>query len=180
MDGDIKKRKATLMIIITQVDNRRSGRAVLQLYAQAQLVQLFLRHNARNLNKVGFVNLMARVHQRLCQSAVIRQQQQSFGIEVQAANRENSLRQVLHEIGNTAAVLRVGHRGDNSPWLIEHVISLGFLGNRLAVNADAHLVGIKLAAQLGNHLTVHADAACRNNFFCFAAGGNACCRQDFL
>ena len=82
---------------------------------------------------------MARMHQRLCQRTVIRQQQQSFGIEVQAAYRENSLRQVLHEIGNAAAVLRIGHRGDYSPRLIEHVICLSLLGNRLAVNADAYL-----------------------------------------
>ena len=116
------------------------------------------------------------MHQSLRQRTVVRQKQQALGIEIQAAYREHTLRQILDKIGNAAAVLRIGHCRHHSTRLVEQVIGLCLLRHRLAVDADTHSCSIKLAAQLGNNLAVDTDAACGNYFFCFAAGGNTCSR----
>jgi hypothetical protein len=75
----------------------------------------------------------------------------------------------------------IADRGDIAFGLVEHEIeeALGRFDG-FAIDADGVGVGISFGAEFGDDLAIESDPAGGDDFFGFAAGGNAGGGEDFL
>ena len=65
----------------------RLGRAVFKIDAPAQDIQGFLGRNAADLRSIGFRDVVARVGQTVQKLPIVGQEDQTFRVNIQPANR---------------------------------------------------------------------------------------------
>jgi len=91
--------------------------------------------------------------------AVVGEEQQTFGVVVEAADGENPHPKALEKVGHDGAPFGVLQGGDIPHRLIEkNVHALLVNGDRFAVDGNGVPGGVGLGAQLGDRRTVHRDA----------------------
>ena len=99
-----------------------------------------------------------RMHHPVRQLAVVRQQQQPFGIAVKPADGIEALGRV-DEIHHGSALTLVARRRDVAAWFIEHDVAAALRPNHLAIDANGVRIGIGFAAKLGDDDAIHGDPA---------------------
>lgn len=93
------------------------GEAVVKRHAVAQRLQCRLRDFALHLHPVGLGQLPARVADACLQRAVVGEQQQAFGIVVEASGRVNAGQ--VDEIGQHRATVLVAELAEHQEGLVE-------------------------------------------------------------
>ena len=104
----------------------RQGHFAVQFHAAGKGNQLFFGNIRPNGNPIGLGNMAARVHDVVGKFAVIRQQQESFGVLVQSADGVNPFFHAVQQVHDTAAVEFIGSGGDIASGLVQHEITLDF------------------------------------------------------
>lgn len=137
---------------------------------------------AADPDKIGLIDLLFRVHQRVGQFSVVGQEQQSLGIAVEPTDGIDALRQVRDQLGDGAAALFIVHGGHEAARLAEHAVDLFRLLPRPdtdAVELDDVLFPVRLLAE-ADGIAVDAHAAVRDQLLSLAAGDAGAARQNFL
>ena len=118
--------------------------------------------------------MAARVHDVVGKFAVIRQQQQSFGVLVQSADGVNPFFHAVQQVHDTAAVEFIGSSGDIASRLVQHEITLYFSARDAnGFSVDRNEVGTGcLVAELDG-MSIQLDFSGSNQGFRLAAGAVA-------
>src|SRR5262249_34179735 len=91
--------------------------------------------------------------------AVIGQNQQTFGVEVESADRIHVLADISQEINHGRAALRIRARRDVSFRLVPQEIPMPFWPrDPSSVHSDVVARGIRLRAELANRRAIYRDA----------------------
>jgi len=133
----------------------------------AQTLELVIIRDAEHTHVVRALELMARMRHHLGEVAVVGEQQQTFRVVVESADRiEISLHTELgQQIDDRLAVLWIRARGDHARRLVEQVVLLG-VGKLQppAVDLDVVALGIGFRAELRHDLAIDLNTALRNQF----------------
>ena len=121
---------------------------------------------------VLFVDAVAGVHHAVRDLAVIRQQQQSLGLPVEPANRDDALVD-RHEVHDGVAAAFVGCRCDVAAGLVQQDIAPTDGWDQLAVNLDLLGTGVNLAAEFGDDLAVDPHTPVEDQFLRAPSGCDA-------
>ncbi len=164
-------------------DAQEIGRAVFQLDAVQQLLTHAFSQLADHAHRIFTLDAVTRMHETVCQIARGGQHQQTFGVEVEAADREplGGLHgRQLVEHRRTAFRISVADDFASRFVIQQHARRLvGQLAlDRLAV--DANLVGRHDALADVGRLAVHRHAAGDDQFFHVAARAHAGFGQHFV
>ena len=113
------------------------------------------------------------------ESAVVGEQQQPFGVDVEPADRDQARQAGRQRRENRPPSLRIARGGDEPPRFVKQKEPRTLaLAKRLAI--DAHVVGIAdVEGGAVEYLAIDADAAFGNPGFGVAAGANARPSHDF-
>ena len=120
------------------------------------------------------------MHESMRHVAIVGEEQETFGLFVQATNMEEPLWVPSHKISHTRASLIVGHGGHNAGGLVQH--EYDHCSDKLdypAVKRDLIARGIDACAQIGND-AVHSNAPSTNQRITCAARPNPSLRQRLL
>ena len=123
---------------------------------------------------------MLRMRQDVVELAVIRHEEQPFGVIVKASDRENALTYISEIVHDRAPPLRVGDRRDDIIRLVEEEIAFPLRAD--AFSGDLYAIGnrISFAPQLADDLAIHTDLSRCDQFFSLAAGADARMAQYLL
>ncbi|OGL03325.1 MAG: hypothetical protein A3I03_12705 [Candidatus Rokubacteria bacterium RIFCSPLOWO2_02_FULL_68_19] len=137
----------------------RLGQAVGQHDTPLPPRQVAARHAPLNLDFVHSLHLEARVEQALGQRAVVGEEEQPLGVEVEPPHRKEPGALVLHEVEHDRATARIAPGGEIPAGLIQQDVALGLRGrNGAAIHEDDVALRIGGGA-LGRHrLAVDGDA----------------------
>ena len=113
-----------------------------------------------DLNLVDARDLVARMEEAVAELAVIGEQEQALGVEVEATDGEQPLGARGQEIDHNGPALGIAPARHVTARLVqEHVAMRGNRGQRPPVDGDDVALGIGLRAGLAPDLAVDADAA---------------------
>ncbi|MEA2528290.1 MAG: hypothetical protein QOF73_5517 [Thermomicrobiales bacterium] len=125
------------------------------------------------------VEFIARMHDPIGHIAVIRQEEQSFGVAVKASDRIDPFRH-LDEVHHGPSVPLVLRRRDIATWLVQDQVS-GTLGTEnFAVDTDLCRGGIDFRAKLGHDLTIDTHPTFGDHGFRAAPRCDASGRKNAL
>ena len=156
-------------------------RAVLEPDPGQQATHRRLLHDAGHLGDVGLLQLVRRVGDPLGEVAVVGQQDEALGVGVEPADVEEPLGPVGDQLAQRATALRVRHRRDHAPGLVERQVDVGRDRRQpLAVDPHHRRGGVDLGAQPGDHLAVDLDEAGEHQLLALAPAGDAGGRQQLL
>jgi excinuclease ABC subunit C len=146
-------------------------------------VQIVLIGHAENLHLVFALDLVTGMRQAGREITVARQQQQPFRLVVEPPNRiyvvaYSTFRQ---QVDDGRPSLRIGAADDITARFVEKKIKAAS-GTLEPATIDPNVVGvgIGLRSELGDRLTVYADAPVSDVGLCRTARGNTSGRKDFL
>ena len=106
----------------------------------------------------------------LAQFAVIRHENQAFGIVVEAPHVENTLVFVTHDVAQRIAALRVFHGAEHLARLVEcEGDVVGVEAHAGTIHAHLLCMGVDPGAQFGDQLAVDFDATVGDHLFALAA-----------
>ena len=136
---------------------------------------------AADFDEIGFGNVRGGFGELLGESAVVCEEEESFGGVVEAADGIDARGKIAEELHDGGAAFRVAGGGDVAFRFVEHEIdgSLGGLDG-FAVDGDGVGGGVGFSAECGDDFAVDGDAAGEDEFFGFAAGGDAGGGEEFL
>lgn len=128
---------------------------------------------------VLLIEPILRVHHAVRNVTVIGQEEQTFGVTIEAAHRVDPLRH-RDEIHHRAPIALILGRCDVAARLVEQDVArtLGF--EQLTVDAYLRSDRIRFGAELGDGDAVDADATFAYEIFCGAARANASRSEDAL
>ena len=160
---------------------RRSRQAIFQFNAPLQCPDFGIVEYTLDLDQIRFLDMVPWVEKRLGEVPVIRQQHESFTIEIQAADRKYAHRHAAQKIFHGRAAFGILKRGHHVLRLVQQNIDIGLCGAQmLAVDFDMVAVRIDLRAEFSDHAAVDRDAAGRDQFFSLTPGGQAGSRNQLL
>jgi hypothetical protein len=123
---------------------------------------------------VGFVNHIAGMLDPLGEVAVVGQQEGPFGVEIEAANRENAGRDLWQKRDNRRSPLWVGESGDIAGRFVKEIgDQLVFPDNRAAIADDLLSHRVDLEARDGDHPAIDHHSAGGYHLFGTTAGTDA-------
>ena len=129
---------------------------------------------------VDLRHMVARMHKLVGQLPVVGQQKQTLAVPVQPSDGVDASGNVGDQIGDAAAPLFVGHRGDVPPGLIEHNVPEPFvLLDPDPVHGDDVTAGVDGHSEPGR-TSVDRYASGFNQLLRPPAGGDAGLREKFL
>jgi hypothetical protein len=157
------------------------GRFGGKLDAGSEPVELLFAGLAAYLDKIGLRDVRGRSSQLLHQVAVIGEQQESLGVEIEAPDGEDALADIANEIHDGGAAFGIADRGHELPGLVEHDVDM-LLGALDAFAVDADIVGLKVGfrAERGYGFTVNGYTSASDELLCLATGSIACGGEDLL
>jgi hypothetical protein len=166
---------------LQQAHHRRRGAFALDAHAAAHPVQAVLGRLAAHARVVLPLDLVFRMEQLLGERAVIGQEQQSFGVVVEAAHRVDVLADVGQQVEHGRPPLGVLARRHVAPRLVEQDVAMT-RGDADARTVDADVVASRFCArsEFQHGGAVHRDAALRDERFGGPTRGDACGREDLL
>ena len=118
--------------------------------------------------------------QDVVELAIIRHEEQSFGVIVKTSDRENALTDISEIVHDRAPPLRVGDGRDDIIRLVEKEIAFPLRTYALSGNLDAIGNRIGFTPQLADDLAIHTDLSRCDQFFSLAAGTDARMAQYLL
>lgn len=135
--------------------------------------------------EIGLGHTETGVSQAVCQFAVICNDEQSGGLEVESADGEESgLGWVVDVVHDGAAIGTgfIGERGEHACGLVEHEVEEAFGGfaHGAAIDHDAIDAGGDEAGQGGDDLAIDFDGTGFDESFAFASGCDAGVGHDAL
>ena len=130
-------------------------------------------------NVVLLVKLIARVHDAVRDVAVVGQQQETFGVAIEAADRVDPLRDP-DDIHHGAAIPLILGRRDVSARLVEDQVPRTLRPEEFSVNLDLGAVGIGLRAEFGDDSTIDRHPPGRDQRFRRPARSDAACGENAL
>ena len=130
---------------------------------------------------VGLLNLVLGVHDVLAELAIVRHENQAFGIIIQTAHVENTLVLVSDDVAQSVASLGILHGAQHAFRLVQSERDMiGIHANTGAVHTDFLMFRIDASAQFGNKLAVDFDTSFSNDLFTFATGSESCLSKKLL
>jgi hypothetical protein len=159
--------------------------AIVERDAVPQRLDLFAAELGVHLDVIGLGDVVARGEQPRRQIAIVGQEQDAFGVEVEPTDRFDRHRQVRQVVHHRRAATVIGHRGDASLGLIEQDIEVVERHHRFAVDQHLVAVGVDLGPEHRHDGTVDLDATGDDQFFglaarCDARGGKIPLQADRL
>ena len=124
---------------------------------------------------------LARMEQRLRNTAVVGQQHQPFAVEIEPPDRKHTHPDAAQKIGDRRTAGRIAHRGDDVLRLIQH--HKGLRRCRLdvaAVHFDMVLCRIDFHPHFAHNRPIDRHAALRDQFLRLAARGQTGIGDHFL
>jgi hypothetical protein len=147
----------------------RAADAGLELDASGQTLELALVGRRVDAHTVDLLDAVARVHQVVRQLAVVREQQQSARVGVEAPDRKQATPR-RQEFADRAAALGIVERGDDADRLVEReVAKRGRHRQRSPGDLDPVAAGLDLRPELAHDLAVDANATFLDQLVTFAA-----------
>jgi hypothetical protein len=125
------------------------------------------------------VELVPRVHDAVRDVAVVRQQQQTFGVAVEPAHRVDPLRDP-DDVHHRAAIPLVLRRRDVATRLVEDQVPRTLRPQELPIHPDLGAVGIGLRAEFGHDLTIDGHPPGRDEFLRRPSRSDATRGEDAL
>src|SRR4051812_19028695 len=157
------------------------GAAVLEPHAGDEPRDLLGLRYPGHLGEIGATNAVARVHELVREVAVVRDQERSLGVVIEAADRVDALVDAHEVLRDGRTALGIGERGDGRRGLVEQEIDLVLrLGDDAAVHADDIVRGVGFGAELANDRAVQLDAALLDELLRLPPRSDAGVREDFL
>jgi len=149
-----------------QLHGRRP--AAFEKNTAAELLYCFGCEPATQLRTVDFVDAEARMRQRKCEIAVVRQKKYARGIIVETPHRNEScrLRTTLraNDIVDGAPAFRIAHRRDDTDGFVENQHFALRHDDRAAIDLDA-IAFLNSRTELANEAAVHANVTGDDQFF---------------
>ncbi|KZL29242.1 hypothetical protein PsWM33_00024 [Pseudovibrio sp. WM33] len=134
-----------------------------------QGIQLLLSHLAVGAHAVAAQPASCRQLNHAGKATIIGQQQQTFGVDVQAANSHNAWHVSRQDVKNSFTTLRVFIRGYRATWFVEQPEARPLTGwQRFAINDNLVFLG-NGKSWCFQHGAVDADTASFNPCFCITA-----------
>jgi hypothetical protein len=99
-----------------------------------------------------------RMHHAVGELAVIREQEQTFGIAIEPADRIEPFR-CLHQFHHRLAVAVVAGGGNETAWFVEHHVAAALRAHHFAIDANFVVGGIGFGAKFRNGVAVYGNAA---------------------
>src|ERR1051326_446112 len=99
------------------------------------------------------LDFVARMRQALGEVAVIRKDEETFGLRVEPADIEEAWQMRRQQIEDRVARVRIVARGDETRRLMEHDVEPALAVNQFAVNFDVVAV-CRLGAEVSAHLAI--------------------------
>ncbi|MNE66196.1 hypothetical protein D3C80_1617310 [compost metagenome] len=124
--------------------------------------------------------MVLRMGQQIRKLPIIRQQQKSFCVIVQAAHRVYPLLDPLQIIRYYLAALVIGCACNDTLGLVEHNVDFIFAPDQFSGHLNNILFGVHFRAKRSYELPVDLHFTGQNHFFTLASGRNTCLRQNFL
>ena len=165
---------------LEQADAVRGQPLPFHAHARGQPRQRLLAGDVAHLGLVHPRHLVARVGDALGEVAVVGEDDEALGADVEAADREQPGHRG-HQAHHGGTALRIVARRDHAPRLVEEEV------DRLRGGSDAHAVhadvvggDVRLRSQLADGLAVHGDAAVGHHLLGRAPRRDARPGQDLL
>ncbi len=138
--------------------------------SMAQLLNIFFLRLARDLHQISLRDVRIGAREKICELAVVGEDQQAFAVEVEAADGIDAFAHMLHQVHDRWAAFRIGDRCYITTRLVERKINVALRPvQQLAIYLDVVSLRIGFAAQLGYNLAVHGYAPASDQLFRFAA-----------
>ena len=158
--------------------------AIVQLHAVLQLADQLAARLAQHGGHVGLLHLVLGVHQAVGQLAVVGEQQQAFGLGIQAADVEQPLAFLqarTHQVANARTAQVVAHRGVHTAGLVQCEVDHLFVDlHALAVHADDVHARVDAGAHLHHDFAVYFHATGGDELLAHAAACHTRRGQHFL
>jgi hypothetical protein len=106
----------------TKSDRCRGCPAAINQHTARKPAKVCVIGHTLHLRFVHAIDPMSRMHQARRKLAVVGQQQQSFGIEIESSHRINVLTRSGHKIQHRWTALRIETGGDKAPRLVQEKI----------------------------------------------------------
>jgi hypothetical protein len=136
----------------------RGHPAAIDLHATAHSLERFRRWHRRRKNVVFLFESKFRMHHAIGKFAVIREQQQPFGVAIEPANRVETFRR-LHQFHYCLAIAIVAGSGNKTAWFVEHDVAAALRAHHFTIDANFVVGGIGFGAKLRNGISVYGNTA---------------------
>ncbi len=159
----------------------RCREAIFQFDASFERLDLGIVKHTLHLDQIGFGDMVAWMEQRLGQVPMIRQQHESFTVEIQPSDRKHPHRDSMQQILHGRTTFRIVERGHDIFGLVEDEIDIGLRRPQmLAIDLDVVAAGVDLGTKLLHHVAVDGHASGRNQFLGLAPRGQSGTGDQFL
>jgi hypothetical protein len=166
---------------LDQSHDGRGGPPSRDVHTTPEPIQRILSRHAPHPGVILPLHLVLRVQQALHERPVVREQQQAFGVVVEAPNRIDVLPHIRQKVEHRRSPLGVLPRRHVAARLVEHDVAMAFREmNPLPVDADVVAIGVGFRAQFEDGRAVDRDASVRDECFSGASGSDAGSGEDFL
>src|SRR5712671_977166 len=133
------------------------------------------------LDQICLRNMRSRLHQPVCEFAVISQDQQTFAGIIKPPHGVNSPLHPANQIHHRRTLLRVAHRSHESLRLVQQKVHMPLRSlKKLSVHADVVGLRVSLASQFGDCLAIYKHVARRNELLCLAPRSDSGGSDNFL
>jgi hypothetical protein len=152
----------------------RGGATVLEVHPLSEGVQgPLVDRRVGHPHPVGLVDLEARVGQAVGERAVVGEQDEPAGVDVQAPDGVQAARSG-HERDHGGPPMRIAGRGDDPRGLVEQVHDrVGGGRHRPAVHRDLVLIGLDVRGRIGDRRSVDLDPLGADDLLRGPAGGHS-------
>jgi hypothetical protein len=166
---------------VEQSHDGRRGPPSRDAHATPEPIQRILSRHAPHPRVVLPLHLVLRVQQALHERPVVREQQQAFGVVVEAPDRVDVLPHFRQQVEHGRSPLGVLPRRHVAARLVEQDVAAALREmDPLPVDADVVAIGVGFRAQLEDGRAVDRHASVRDERFSGAPGGDAGSGEDFL
>src|SRR5436190_1853236 len=163
------------------LDLARHGALAVDGDAALQLADDALVGDAAHLHVIRLHRSMLRMRDLEREVAVVGEQQQSFRLIVETADRIDALAHAFDEIDDGLASFRIVDRRRHFSRFVQEDVAMG-LGARdqLAVDFDVIAIGIRFRSKRGHDTAIHRDPSLPNHRLGFTAGRETRMGDDLL
>ena len=122
-----------------------------------------------------------RLHDSICQVAIVRQKHKSGGVVFQAAHGKHALRNAIQQIAKRAPSFGIAHRRNNFRRLVQQQINaFVFRAKQLAGNFDVVARVVRFCAEFGDHAPVYSDVTRGDKLLRMPPRSHTSTRNNFL
>ncbi|CAN5349439.1 hypothetical protein BH09CHL1_BH09CHL1_09660 [soil metagenome] len=132
--------------------------ASIDLHSTANALERFGGGHGRGENVIFLFESKFRMHHAVGEFAVIREQQQTFGVAIEPTDRIETLRS-LHKFHHGLAIAIVAGGGNEPAWFVEHDVAAALRTHHFTIDANFVVGGIGFGAKLRNGVAVYGNAA---------------------